>query len=82
MNGKNFLTIVGAPEKVFELCKNIWHKDGVETLNEEKKKELEAVLYKLAQNGFRVVAYAINQDTGQSVDENAMPTLTFVGFLV
>ena len=38
MNGKNFLTIVGAPEKVFELCKNIWHKDGVETLNEEKKK--------------------------------------------
>ena len=49
-------------------------------LTKREKKELEAVLYKLAQNGFRVVAYAINQDTGQSVDENAMPTLTFVGF--
>ena len=87
VDGKNFLTIVGAPEKVFELCKNIWHKDGTEDLNEEKKKELEAVFHKLAQNGFRVVAYAINPDTGQSVDGNlpageadAMPPLTFVGF--
>ncbi len=80
VDGKNFLTIVGAPEKVLELCKNIWHKDGIETLDEEKKKELEAVFYKLAQNGFRVVAYAINQDTGRSVDGNAMPPFTFVGF--
>ena len=80
VDDKNFLTIVGAPEKVLELCKNIWRKDGAEDLNEEKKKELESVFYKLAQNGFRVVAYAINQDTGRSVDGNAMPPLTFVGF--
>ena len=78
--GKNFLTIVGAPEPVLELCRNIWRKDGIETLDEEKKKELEAVFYKLARNGFRVVAYAINQDTGRSVDGNTMPPLSFVGF--
>ncbi|MDP2933624.1 MAG: HAD-IC family P-type ATPase, partial [bacterium] len=80
VDGKNFLTIVGAPEKVLKLCKNIWHKDGTETLNKDEKKELEAVFHKLAQNGFRIVAYAINQDTGRSVDGNAIPPLTFVGF--
>lgn len=80
VDGKNFLIIVGAPEKVLELCKNIWHKDGIETLSEEKKKELEAVFHTIAQNGFRVVAYAINPDTGRSVDGNAMSPLTFVGF--
>ncbi|TSD03743.1 MAG: cation transport ATPase [Parcubacteria group bacterium Athens0714_26] len=80
VDGKNFLTIIGAPEEVFELCKSVWHKDEIKTLNEEKKKELEAVFHKLAQNGFRVVAYAINQDTGRSVDGNAIPPLTFVGF--
>jgi len=80
VDGKNFLAIVGAPEKVLGLCKNIWHKDGIETLSEDKKKELEAVFHKIARTGFRVVAYAINQDTGRSVDGNAMPPLAFVGF--
>ncbi|MFH0791648.1 MAG: HAD-IC family P-type ATPase [bacterium] len=80
VDGKNFLTVVGAPEKVLELCRNIWRKDGIETLNKEKKEELETLFYGFAQGGFRVVAYAINQDTERSVDGNAMPPLTFVGF--
>jgi len=80
VDGKNFITIVGAPEKVLELCKNIWHKNGTETLSGEKKKELESVFNNLAQGGFRVVAYAINPDTERSVNGNAMPLLTFVGF--
>jgi len=80
VDDKNFLTIVGAPEKVLELCKNIWHKNETETLNGEKKKELESVFHNLAQGGFRVVAYAINPDTERSVDGNVIPPLTFVGF--
>ena len=77
---KNVLTVIGAPEEVLGLCKNIWHKDGIEILVEERKKELEAVFHAIAQNGFRVVAYAINPDSEQSVDGNAIPPLTFVGF--
>jgi Ca2+-transporting ATPase len=80
VDGKNFLTIVGAPEKVLELCKNVWHKNGTENLNEEKKKELESVFHNLARAGFRVVAYAINPDTGRSIDGDTIPPLTFVGF--
>jgi len=80
VDGKNFLTIVGAPEAVLLLCKDIWHKDRAETLSADMKKELESVFHNLARGGFRILAYAINPDTSQSVDGNAMPPLTFVGF--
>ncbi len=81
VDGKNFLTIVGAPEKMLEICKNVWHKDGAEVLNEEKKKELESVFHRLAQDGLRVVAYAINSDTNQNIiDSDNLPPLSFVGF--
>jgi len=81
VDGKNFLTVVGAPERVLELCKNIWYKDGVEILSEDKKKELDAVFYKFAQGGFRIVAYAINADTERNINANVIPSLTFVCFL-
>ncbi len=78
---KNFLTIVGAPEKVLELCKNVWRQDGTEPLNEEKKKALESTFHKLAQDGLRVVAYAINPDINKNtVDPDTLPHLSFVGF--
>lgn len=80
VDGKNFLTIVGAPEEVLDLCKKLWHKEGAGTLTEEKRKELTTVFHAYARNGFRVVAYAINPDTEQSVSEGELPPLTFVGF--
>lgn len=78
--GRNFLTVAGAPEKVMELCKKIWHKDKSEPLDNEKREELESVFVGFAQNGFRVVAYAINPDVGQSIDSDVIPPLIFVGF--
>jgi len=80
VDGKNFLTVVGAPETVLELCKNVWHKDGIENLNEEKKKELELVFHNIAQGGLRVIVYAINTDVDQSINPDEVPSLTFVGF--
>ncbi len=80
VEGKNFLTVVGAPENVLKLCKKSWHKDGVKTINEDDKRDLEAIFHKLAQNGFRVVAYAVNLDAERNIDQDAIPPLTFVGF--
>lgn len=79
VDGKNFLTIVGAPEEVLDLCKKLWHKEGVSILTEEKRKELITVFHSFARNGFRVVAYAINPNT-QAVIEGELPPLAFVGF--
>jgi len=80
VEGKHFLTIVGAPENVLALCKKIWHAEGTTILNEAKKKELETVFHTFARNGFRVVAYAVNPDTARVVDGEDMPPLAFVGF--
>lgn len=80
VEGKNFLTVIGAPEKILELCSNVWFKDKISALNKESKKKLEAVFHDFAQNGFRVVAYAINPNTEKTIDSNKMPLLTFVGF--
>ncbi len=80
VDGKNFLTVVGAPENVLGLCKKSWHTGGTKILTEEKEKELEAVFHRFARSGFRVVAYAVNPDSNRIVDGNDMPPLTFVGF--
>ena len=81
MDGKNFLTIVGAPEEMLRICKNIWRNNEAEVLDEDKKKELELVFQQMAQNGLRVVACAINPDVARSINPDALPPLAFVGFL-
>ena len=80
VDGKNFLTIIGAPETVLLRCKDIWRQDGTQTIRREERQELESVFHNLARDGFRIVAYAINPDTERSVDGDVMPLLTFVGF--
>ncbi len=80
MDGKNFLTIVGAPEEMLRICKNIWRNNEAEVLDEDKKKELELVFQQMAQNGLRVVACAINPDVARSINPDALPPLAFVGF--
>ncbi len=80
VEGKNFLTIIGAPEKVMGLCTLVWSKDGTKKLDAEKKAGLEAVFHRLAKNGFRVIAYAVNPDAGVNVAADAVPPMTFVGF--
>ncbi|MEK9132083.1 MAG: HAD-IC family P-type ATPase, partial [Patescibacteria group bacterium] len=50
-------------------------------LDEEKKKELESAFHQLAQDGLRVVAYAINFNVNRDVVvPETLPPLSFVGF--
>lgn len=64
---QNFFTIVGAPEKIISLCA-------------EKSSELEEVFFGLAQEGFRVLAFAYNGNSPAIVKESQLPPLTFGGF--
>ncbi len=77
---KNFLTVVGAPEKVLDLCQNIWHTNGNESLTEKRRQELEAVFHEFAKDGLRVVACAMNPDIEQEAIGDQVPPLSFVGF--
>jgi len=80
VDNKNFLTVVGAPETILELCKNVWRNDKTEPLTKEKKYEFESAFRQLAQNGLRVVACAINPDVEKGVNQDTLPSLSFVGF--
>lgn len=81
VDNENFLAVVGAPEKVLELCKDVWHKDGTRPFSKDENKKFEAIFHEMAQKGFRVVAYAIKPKVGLSVDPDNMPPLAFVGLL-
>lgn len=81
VEGKNFLSIIGAPEKIIELCKNIYNENDVEILNKNKKTELESIFNKMAEKGLRVVAFAANPEIDiKTFDPEKLPTLSFVGF--
>lgn len=81
VDGKNFLTVAGAPEEVLKLCENIWRRGKIETLDKKGRAELETVFHKLARESFRVVAYAVNQNAERSLEPGIKPALAFVGFL-
>ncbi|MEK7193068.1 MAG: HAD-IC family P-type ATPase, partial [Patescibacteria group bacterium] len=81
VDNKNFLTVFGAPEKILEMCKTIWHKNGATDFNEVEKIKLESVFLSIAKKGFRVVACAINENVEESFLTDNLPPLTFVGFL-
>lgn len=80
VDGKHFLTVVGAPESVLKLCKNIYRKDRTAPLTDDGQERLKVAFNSLARDGFRVVAYAMHTDAGDGIDPDALPPLTFVGF--
>ncbi|KKU91452.1 MAG: Cation-transporting ATPase, E1-E2 family [Candidatus Jorgensenbacteria bacterium GW2011_GWA1_48_11] len=77
---RNFLTVVGAPEKILELCDRVWRAKKSEKLSGAEKEGLEAVFFDMSQRGFRVLAFAINPDAGDSVTSGKLPPLIFGGF--
>ena len=74
---KKFLTVVGAPEVIIELSKNILGQKGIDKFSTENKKILEKILVDMSIQGERVVAVA----TRDNAEMHFISDLTFVGFL-
>jgi Ca2+-transporting ATPase len=74
-DGKNFLYVCGAPEKILEIC----------LLDSKKKKELEGELQKIAQKGLRVIASSYKTLPIKNPDdfriEDEIRDLIFTGFI-
>lgn len=77
---KNFLTVVGAPEKILALSNRIWREKKPEELSHEKRAVLEAAFLDMSQQGLRVLAFAINADAPATVVGSDPPPLIFGGF--
>lgn len=80
LDGKNFLTVVGAPESILKLSDRVWRAKKSEKLADAERRELEAVFADLSARGLRVLAFAINPDAASTVSDDNMPPLIFGGF--
>ena len=81
VEGKNLLTVIGAPEIIIELSKNIISVEGSRLIREEDRKKLEEVLITMSLLGQRVIAIGINNNVQNINNPQLVSGLTFVGFL-
>src|SRR3989344_2255156 len=77
----NFLTIVGAPEKVLELCDKIEIGIKSHVLDDEKREELEKIFASMSRKGLRIIALAMTKVSEKNIDVDNLSPLVFVGFL-
>ncbi len=77
---KNFLAVVGAPEKIFDLSEREWRSGRSEKLSAARKRELEEIFFGFSERGLRVLAFAVDFDAPAAVEAGKFPTLTFGGF--
>ena len=80
IENKNFMTVVGAPEKILEFSDRVWREKKSEKLSREEKEELEAVFSDMSKQGLRVLAFAVNIDAPATFTNGGLPSLTFCGF--
>ena len=81
VENKNLLTVIGAPEVIIGLSKNIMGVEGVHPLSEEKREKLEEILTSMSERGQRVIAIGIHENVKHMVDPQSISNITFVGFL-
>ncbi|MDE2031079.1 MAG: HAD-IC family P-type ATPase [Patescibacteria group bacterium] len=77
---KNFLTAVGAPEQVLNLCDRVWRKQKSEKLLKEEKDEIEKIFLEMSNQGYRMLAIAIDTNSKEVVHIDELSHLTFIGF--
>lgn len=70
VDGKNFLTVVGAPEVILELSE----------MTPVKRNSLEKTFSQMSEGGLRVIAFAIDRDSVIDIRPDKIKNLTFVGF--
>ncbi|HYC83297.1 MAG TPA: HAD-IC family P-type ATPase [Candidatus Paceibacterota bacterium] len=81
VDGKGFVTVVGAPENVVGLSNRSWSPEGEQAMSEESKQRAAAIVESLSAEGYRVLAVAIKQDASPGGFEgSSLKDLVFVGF--
>ena len=77
--GKNFLTIVGAPEEVLKLSNTIWRGGTHHSLEKRDREEIEKVIAEMSSKALRVLAFAVDTDSRTAMQPERVGGLTFVG---
>lgn len=81
IEGKMFLTAIGAPEVIIGLSKKIMDSDGVRELTEGDGEMLEKTVIEMSGRGLRIVAIGTNENVLGEAGPQSVSDLTLVGFL-
>ncbi len=80
-NNKNkILIVVGAPENILNISEKIWHNGKNCNFLLGEKEKIKDIFEKTSEQGLRVVALAINDDSVKNVKPQEIKKVTFVGF--
>ncbi len=80
VDGRNLLTVEGAPEAVLALCTQIRVEGENKPIRKQDRERLEAALTSMSERGLRVVAGAVRDHVSSVVTPDAVRGLTFVSF--
>mgnify|MGYP001563075000 FL=1 len=81
VENKNLLTVIGAPEIIIEISKNIVSTEGPRLISKEDRRNLEEVLIKMSLLGQRVVAIGTKENVENPTNPQLISDISFVGFL-
>lgn len=79
-NKKNFLVVTGAPENILNISEKIWHNGKKCSFLDGEKEKLQNIFEKMSEEGLRVVAMAIDNDSNKNISFQQIKKTTFVGF--
>ncbi len=79
VEGKGFLSVMGAPETVLPRCEHIWENGKSRKISEKELQEIESHVHTLSRQGLRVIAFAVNTNASRDITVDSLPSLTFVG---
>ncbi len=79
--GKQFMTVVGAPESVLPLGGKVFENGKPEELTQEKREKIESVFHHMSRAGLRVVAFGYKEEgLSRKGDNIEVSNLVLAGF--
>jgi Ca2+-transporting ATPase len=81
IGGRRSLTVVGAPEKILDLCANIWQGKRATRLTMAEKASLADRIDQVSKSGLRVVGIAYKSVKQDAINSDEVSGLTFLGFV-
>jgi len=80
INKKQFLSVVGAPEKVLELSNYLYTNLGIKKLTKNEKEKLYEIFQKMSEQGLRILGFSYKEKNKISILDSEIKDLIFCGF--
>lgn len=76
-----FVSVIGAPEVLLSMCTHIKRGEKNHSLGVKERGDLEKTFIQMSEQGLRVLAIAVRNNTSNQLKTESIHSLSFVGFL-